>query len=1235
MKYPFSKSLHIQLFIVMAVFIVSAALPGYAAEEYEFAGMWPNLPQPWYFQRPEGVAVDSFGNVYVADTWNDQIYKFSVDGDFLGKWGDSDSQSGDGNFSMPYGIAVGPDGNVYVADTYHERIQKFSPQGVFLGKWKTSGDSDSDIIRPRAIAASSDGNVYVTDSDYSIVKKFSSQGVFLGKWGSWGSGQGQFNEPKGIAADAEGNVYVVDNGNYRIQKFDSNGNYLLEWGSEGDAAGQFAFPLFYTGLCSAGGIAVDGEDRIYVADSLLSGYRIQIFDSQGLFLGQWKGGEDSGNYFAGLAIDGNGVLYGAESCDSSIVKFGPTGTVLEKWTCSGTADGMFSYPMKMALDDSGNVYVVDYRNCRIQKFNPQGVFLGKWGNCGEGDGEFHSPEGIAVDGNGHVYVGDIGNSRIQKFDSQGVFLSKWDDGGNFEGNFFDAQGIAIDEAGDIYVAGAGTVDKFDSNGVLLDHWDTDDYGWDQGQLESPTDIAMSPDGNVFVLDFWDQRIQKFTPDGIFLDKLETFGETDAYPYEFKQMATDAEGNIYVPGSKYRIKKISPQDELVCQIGSIGTDSGHLATPWGTAVSKNGLLYVSEAYNHRIQVFKKKETPSKAIIVTGSGPTDSDLDNGFQFLGNLAYTNLFEQGYDHDRIRYLANWNLPDLDENGFFDDRDGEANKENLEKTITEWASDAGNLLIYLLGHGGQSGFRINASQIVSPEALDSWLDDVQNVIPGAAILIYDGCQSGVFAKYLKCPAEKQRVLVFSAKENERAIFGDQGTISFSSFFWSRISGGDSFYKAFTHAENSVGYYNEQDPCLDMDGNGLTDQKSDTVAARDFQIGNRVAWLNEIPGIGGITPPQSIEPGDPVTIFAENVVDEDGIEKVTAAIVDQGSWDGPSDQFVTDLLQIELLPVGNDRYQTVYKGFTQEGVYRIAITARDKNGAFSIPYTVDVNVGNVDANGSGTLYFPFARSDGFWETEIGVVNTSTSSGLSGAFFAYDGSGTAIGFPKTVYLQPLERTALTVGQAFPTPEQIRYVAFQADAEHMAGYQRPRYEKQYKAAVPASFPVETDRIYVPHIASTEVWWTLISLVNTDDEAKGPRSGVRRRLHAEYHPGRRRVQAILRERSVRGDLPRGRSLRRDRKLRGSGRPGAVRKRRATRRNSAGRPTGRSDFLPPHRQRRLLGNRTGDLQSMLRNMHAEHLHLFPIRSFPRDPKQWISPPRADISGPPAASAFRTPPPG
>ncbi len=271
---------------------------------------------------PGGIAVGGNNSIYLVDSLNDHVQKFSADGSLLAQWGSAGS--GEGQLSLPWGIVVDSDGNVYVADSNNHRIQKFTANGTFLAHWGSAGSGEGQFSLPWGIAVDSDGNVYVADSNNHRIQKFTRDGVFLRQWGSKGWVEGRFTYPRGIAVDSDGNVYVADANNNRIQKFTADGAFSTQWGTEGSGERQFSYP---------NGIAVDNVGNVYIVDR--NNDRVQKFTAGGRFLAQW----------------------GSE----------------------GSEEGQFSGPSGIAIDGDGNVYVADAGNHRIQKFNADGEFVTMWG----------------------------------------------------------------------------------------------------------------------------------------------------------------------------------------------------------------------------------------------------------------------------------------------------------------------------------------------------------------------------------------------------------------------------------------------------------------------------------------------------------------------------------------------------------------------------------------------------------------------------------------------------------------------------------------------------------------------------------------------------------------------------------------------------------------------------------------------------------------------------------------
>jgi DNA-binding beta-propeller fold protein YncE len=177
------------------------------------------------FNFPRGLAVDNAGNIYVADTNNGRIQKFSPTGGFLSVIGKPGS--GPGEFREPCGIAIDSNGNIYVADVSNHRVQKLKPDGTFIAEWK---GPEPGFYGPRDVAVGPDNSVYVVDQGHAQIVKFDSNGKVLAVWGSAGKEDGQFADATSVVIDGKNNkVYVADPRSKRICVFDTNGKFLATW----------------------------------------------------------------------------------------------------------------------------------------------------------------------------------------------------------------------------------------------------------------------------------------------------------------------------------------------------------------------------------------------------------------------------------------------------------------------------------------------------------------------------------------------------------------------------------------------------------------------------------------------------------------------------------------------------------------------------------------------------------------------------------------------------------------------------------------------------------------------------------------------------------------------------------------------------------------------------------------------------------------------------------------------
>ena len=283
---------------------------------------------------------------------------------------------------------------------------------------------------------------------------------------------------------------------------------------------------------------------------------------------------------------------------------------LGTWGQSGIEEGQFSFPKDLALDSEGNVYVVDSQNNRIQKFDPEGNLLTAWGSFGQEPGQFSEPWGIAVDSEGFVYVADTWNHRIQRFTSDGELVTYWgvfqDTGGELaepQGTLYGPRDIAIDHEGNLFVTDTGNkrVQKFDAEGNPLGEWGG--AGSEVGQFLEPVGIAIDQEANIYVADTWNQRVQVFDEDFQFVRQWRVDGWVGESIVNKPYLALDGQGRVYVTDPEgYRVLVFSGEGELLSIFGKYGTDSASFDLPTGIALDEQGQVYVSDSNNHRVMKF---------------------------------------------------------------------------------------------------------------------------------------------------------------------------------------------------------------------------------------------------------------------------------------------------------------------------------------------------------------------------------------------------------------------------------------------------------------------------------------------------------------------------------------------------------------------------------------------------------------------------------------------------------
>jgi hypothetical protein len=287
------------------------------------------------FDDPAGVAVDTNGNVFVADSYNDTIRKITPSGvvsTVAGSPGNDGFQDGTGQgalFSNPSGVTVDSLGNIYVADTGNNAVRKITPGGAV-------STINFTFNSPEGVAAGANGSVYVSDTGNHVIRMVSASGavsLVAGRSGVNGSADGtggaaRFDVPTGLATDQAGNIYVADSYNDMIRKI------------------------------APGGVVttIAGNPDYYGYDDGLG--TNALFDNP-----------------TGVAVDGAGNVYVADQDNSTIRLITPNGTVTTVGGVPGDNDfangvgssALFSYASGVAVDTSSNLYVADFYNDVIRK----------------------------------------------------------------------------------------------------------------------------------------------------------------------------------------------------------------------------------------------------------------------------------------------------------------------------------------------------------------------------------------------------------------------------------------------------------------------------------------------------------------------------------------------------------------------------------------------------------------------------------------------------------------------------------------------------------------------------------------------------------------------------------------------------------------------------------------------------------------------------------------------------
>ncbi len=500
-----------------------------------------------------GIAVDSTGSLYVIDPGLGTIRKRSAAGvvtTFAGLHavcGADDGSASDAIRCTPNGLALDTAGNLYIVDSGEQRVRKITPAGVastIAGGTTVFGFStgtDNDERRPSlsGIVVDAQGNVLVSDYHHDRIAQIAPDGtvstVVGGILGYRDGAQAtaRLRTPTGLVLAPNGDVFVAEEYNYTVRKLSSK--LVTTLAGKSFYSGSTDGPPNVASFYGTGAMAVDAAGNVFVADSSNSVIRKVTPDGVvSTFAGTaGSGGTVDGTGAAArfdvpqaIAIDRAGILYVATFY--SVRKITPDGvvtTLAGSRTEGGMVDGVgsaarFNIPQSIAVDDNGNVFTADFGRA-LRKITPNGtVTTVAFSGCSYKDGlngQFCALNGLVTDHAGNVYFGDTQYGNVRKLAPDGVMSTFAGntamlgemrgnvDGPGSQARFGGASGLAMDSAGNIYLADSGncTVRQITPAGVVSTVLGTAGVceaqeGPVPGRIGVPSNMAVGPDDQLYM-----------------------------------------------------------------------------------------------------------------------------------------------------------------------------------------------------------------------------------------------------------------------------------------------------------------------------------------------------------------------------------------------------------------------------------------------------------------------------------------------------------------------------------------------------------------------------------------------------------------------------------------------------------------------------------------------------------------------------------------------------------------
>ena len=596
------------------------------------------------FSNIQGIAYDRLGNLYLSDTDNHRVRKVSggiiatIAGTGVAGFSGDGGSALNAQLNLPYGLALDSAGNVYVADLGNQRVRRITPDGIITtvagtGRKASSPDgaapTDTSLLSPRNVAVDAAGNLYIAEFEGHRVRKLTPDGKLstvagTGVAGSSGDGSrasaAQIDYPAGMAFDRAGGLYFADSGNNAVRKLYADGTIGTVLGRNPD-----------TTLFSPLAVAVDPAGTLYVGDST---FVVRAYTTAGKWIGYAGNGVPSFSGDGGpaasaaltsvndLAADLNGNLFIADAV--RLRRVDPLGiivTVAGDGYLHSVGDGgpatsaQLFQPSALALDSAGNLFIADSGTQRIRQVLHDGTMttLAGTGTAARGaaDGSpaasvaLNTPMGVAMDSSGNVLVADTYNHRVLLVTPAHAIRS---------------------------VAGTGTGGASPEGTPPL-----------VAQLRGPRAVCADRTGTLYIVDTSNHRVLRLSPGGTLQTAAGNGSKGiagDGGAARFAQLNTpsacalDSAGNLFIADTaNHAIRKVSPAGVIstvagIFDAGATGDEgaatAARLSSPRGVVVDDTGDIFIGDTGNHRI----RQVTPDGVIhTIAGTGTPAFAGDGG--------------------------------------------------------------------------------------------------------------------------------------------------------------------------------------------------------------------------------------------------------------------------------------------------------------------------------------------------------------------------------------------------------------------------------------------------------------------------------------------------------------------------------------------------------------------------------------------------------------------------------